>query len=632
MTFRSLLFRVLAWQTAFTAAAAIALASLPEMLLLVPGSVIGRVSTSLWVAEVLAGIFAIVWTTGLVRSRRALLDHRSGGSRTLNLLVLPKLNDDPWGIVNGWVVWSIGAVFVSMTVFRPAQLSPMTALMLAVFSGVLIAATSLPLLTLVRHEFVRVMERVPPEIMHEVIDAQVRSGRLRGKTSRRLLAAIVTPVAFLGIGSALIAGAHVRAWDAQNRERLARDVGAAVLDSELEPSVEEAKGILRAQAALAEQGFLTRFLADTAMESETRSEHGLETLGLRLRSGTMLVEFFDTHAWPVSLLSIPILVVTVLGAGYFGVAIAGLLSRDLRMANHGVRMLGTDAALEGTRVMRPARFRAVAELGSAIELLASRFRLFAQAQERTIEAREAATRARGRFFASVSHDLKSPLNAILGFTELTSRDSTITLAQQESLDNILSRGRELLALIETILDAARVEAGQLTLERSDVPLGLLLDQAIDKAKDLSADSNALVVVEAPDELPSLYVDHLRFSQALATFIGHARKTAERDTIRVLVDVEGTSEKLTLSRRKLTIFVEVPSARFSAQELEAMLSPEKHPGKHRGLALALRLAKAIVELHGGRVSITGRTVREPAFAITLTRAVKSRAPSPHRPRK
>src|SRR5262249_56857985 len=101
-------------------------------------------------------------------------------------------------------------------------------------------------------------------------------------------------------------------------------------------------------------------------------------------------------------------------------------------------------------------------LERAIELLAERFRVFARAQERAILAREAGTRTRGLFFASVSHDLKSPLNAILGFAELVRQD-TLTPGQAESLEVIDRRGRELLALIETILDAARVEAGQLAL-------------------------------------------------------------------------------------------------------------------------------------------------------------------------
>ena len=85
-----------------------------------------------------------------------------------------------------------------------------------------------------------------------------------------------------------------------------------------------------------------------------------------------------------------------------------------------MRELGTEAVhrAAGAAWCRAARFRVVAELGMAIERLAGRFRVFARAQERAIEAREAAARMRGLFFASVSHDLKSPLNAILGFTEL----------------------------------------------------------------------------------------------------------------------------------------------------------------------------------------------------------------------
>jgi len=303
-------------------------------------------------------------------------------------------------------------------------------------------------------------------------------------------------------------------------------------------------------------------------------------------------------------------------ASWVGLALARLLSRDLRMANHGVRMLGTDAALEGTRVMKPARFRAVADLGKAIELLASRFRLFAQAQDHSISARESATRARGRFFASVSHDLKSPLNAILGFTEITRRDPLTRAAQKESLDMILHRGRELLGLIETILDAARVEARQLHLDIKDEKIEDLLDEALDKARDLSPDCDILTRFDIAPDVPEIPVDRLRFSQALATFLGHARRTSERGSLRVLVQAEPRSERPSLRRRKVSLFIEIPSSRFSAQDLQGMLDPEKHPGQHRGLSLALRLAKSVVELHGGSVTVTGRTVSEPAFAVHI----------------
>lgn len=598
-------------------ATAFALHQLPPFLLLLHGEAGPVSSFTLTLAIFSAFLFSAAHSWVLIHARQKLLDQLAEAQRPIDQIALPKLNDDPWLIANAWTVSAIGSVSLAMTILRPTQIPPLTALTLGLFAAVLLAASSLPLLMLVRRDFVRVMECVPPDIMGDIIDAQVRSGRLRGRTSRRLLAAIVAPVAFLALGSALIAGAHVRAANEISRETIAREVITATLlpRADLAPS-SSARSIGLAQAELARMGFRTQLDPTREVEAQKKLYQDLVSLNLPLPPGSVEVEFVGSTVWPISQASFFLALFALLAAGAVGIALGRFLSRDLKMANHGVRLLGTDAALEGTRVMRPARFRAVAELGSSIELLASRFRLFAQAQQRSIEAREAATRSRGRFFASVSHDLKSPLNAILGFAEITHNDPKTNAQQRESLELILQRGRELLALIETILDAARIEAGQLTLERTEEPLETLLDLAIDKAQDLSHDAGTRIVVDAPADLPTLVVDRLRFSQALATFIGHARRTSERHTLRVLVEVERKAERPSLARRKIHIFVEIPSTRFSAQELEALLIPERQPGQHRGLALALRLAKSIIELHGGQVTITGRTVREPAFAIQL----------------
>jgi signal transduction histidine kinase len=139
---------------------------------------------------------------------------------------------------------------------------------------------------------------------------------------------------------------------------------------------------------------------------------------------------------------------------------------------------------------------------------------------------------RGLFFASVSHDLKSPLNAILGFAELVAHTERLSPGQSESLAPIERRGRELLALIETILDAARVEAGQLTLVHDSVTVSDLFGDAIAKGRDLGADRPVEVVAEIVEGIGILHVDRVRMGRALATFIGHALRTAEREFIRV----------------------------------------------------------------------------------------------------
>jgi signal transduction histidine kinase len=606
-----------AWQVLFSCLTAAALHFLVPFLFLLPREEGKAAALTLTLAVLVAGSLGIAQGWSLVWARRRLLTNLADRqSRTHNQIEIPKLNDDPWNIVNAWLYSGIFAVGLAMSALRPDTIVPSNALTLGLFSVIMLAAASLPLLMLVRRDFVRVMEQVPPEVMGEIIDAQVRSGRLRGRTSRRLLAAVATPVAFLAIGSALIAGAHVRSLEGKNR----RDTGRLAVTSILfeDKSIpRDSEGKLQALGALSRSGYRVHLLDQPVAQEQVQTNYGVVSMLTPIdESSGAQIRFFGTTSWAVNWPTIPVAILALLAATWVGISLARLLSRDLRMATHGVRMLGTDAALEGTRVMKPARFRAVAELGRAIELLASKFRLFAKAQEHSITAREAATQARGRFFASVSHDLKSPLNAILGFAEITRRDPTTNEAQLESLDTILQRGRELLILIETILDAARVEAGQLHLEINDERIEDLLDLALDKARDLSPDSDVLMRFDIPPDVPRVAVDRLRFSQALATFLGHARRTAERGSMRVLVQVEAKSDRPTLKRRKLTIHVEIPSSRFSAQELEGMLHPEQHPGQHRGLALALRLAKSVIELHGGRVSVTGRTVSEPAFAIHL----------------
>lgn len=608
MISRELVARVLWRQALVTLLAGAAVAAVPRFLLLMTGDSGRDAGIVMMAAVFVGGSLGALQVVGVVRSRRHLLRQLEGRQGPIDQIQLPKLNDDPWLIVNVWIVLTTLALLLSVTLLRPASIPPSSTPTLGLFGIIIVAGLSLPLLVLVRGQFVRLMERVPPDVMADIIDAQVRSGRLRGRTSRRLISAILTPVAFLAIGSALIAGAHVRG------SSMAATLETSVTAARLSFDEKGAPSDL-ALAALARHGFRVWRLTEQAPYRVT-SHQGSLTVVVPLAVGGLELEYFQATEWPLDLTTIVLLVLVVALAGAVGISLGRLLSRDLRMANRGVLTLGTDAALEGTRVMKPARFRVVIELGEAIELLSNRFRLFAQAQERSIDARASATRARGRFFASVSHDLKSPLNAILGFAELCQREPDLNAHQHESLDLIVKRGRELLALIETILDAARVEAGQLRLAVGEVEPLDLLEAAVKKARELASAEETMVTMEVQPDAPRLVVDELRLSQALATLVGHALRTAERGNLRILVEAEPKSASASLKRRKVTIHIEVPSTNFSAQELEAMLSPERHPGQHRGVALALRLARSIIELHGGVLRVAGRTVSEPAFAVEL----------------
>ena len=170
--------------------------------------------------------------------------------------------------------------------------------------------------------------------------------------------------------------------------------------------------------------------------------------------------------------------------GFSGSRLGRRFVSDVGIATRAVRETGAADVLRGSRVRREARFDSVILLMDAVDSLGGVFREFASAQERAIDARAATERMRGLFLASMSHDLKSPLNAILGFAELVSR-SPLSAAQQESLTIIEQRGRELLTLIHTVLDSARVEAGELRVSPEWTMVGDVVMSAVLDARELA---------------------------------------------------------------------------------------------------------------------------------------------------
>jgi signal transduction histidine kinase len=558
---------------------------------------------------------ALVWNWWRLRRHRFVLRALALGSRAVEPFELAELSEEIWRVTLGWVLPPVAALAGVATAFRPQVMDPTTAVSLALLGTVLLATSALPLYVVVRAAFLRAIELASPDAMREVVEGIERTGIPRRRIERRLLAAVATPLAMLSLGAALVVSAHLRRADERQREETARALARAALEPV--PGILGSAGLDDAREDARRLGF-SAVVVERSEKYHVEREAGgvvelvtpLDELGARVRFSGSTVGVVSLGTFLVALLSIAL-------AAWLATRLGRALGEDLRIATRGVRLLGTEAVISGgTRVMRPARFRPVEELGRAIERLADRFRVFAQAQERAIAARERATRMRGLFFASVSHDLKSPLNAILGFAELVAHTEKLTPGQSESLAPIERRGRELLALIETILDAARVEAGQLTLVHDSVTVSDLFGEAIAKGKDLGGDRQVEVVAEIVEGIPPLEVDRVRMGRALATFIGHALRTAERDFIRV---------RAVPSRRPgmVRIDVEVPSTRFSGRELSAMLDPTRQPGEspHRGLALGLGLARAVVELHGGSVDVTDLGPKGTVFTVRFPTAAE-----------
>jgi signal transduction histidine kinase len=600
---------VLAQQVLLTLCSSAMVAMLVPRLLLLQGPVANDATRSLLSAMAIGGTVSVLRTAWRLHRHRFVLRALALGSRSIETRQMLSLVEEPWRLTLEWLVPPLFAL-TAFAVLRPGLIDTTTAISLALLAAAIVAAGSLPLHVLVRGTFLRVIEVAPPETMRRMVEKQERRGRLaRHRAPRRLVAALSTPVAMVAIGSALIASAHLRRADEDQREQTARALARAAFEPL--PGVIPGAGVAEAAERARSLGFDVTLDHAFGQYRLTRGKDGILELSTPLDQGTAHVRFHGSTASVLSPESLALSLCAVATAALLGLYLGRALSSDLHRATRAVRLIAMGATLsEVTRIERPPRFKVVGRLEAAIERLAARFRVFASAQERAIQSREAATRMRGLFFASVSHDLKSPLNAILGFTALVRQTEELGPGQLESIDLIERRGRELLALIETILDAARVEAGQLKLAREQLSIADVMGQAISKGKDLGGKQQLEVVGEIEPGISPIVGDRVQLARAVATFIGHSLRTAERSPVRYRV--------VPAERDRLAIDVAVPSVQFSARQLEDMLDPTRRPGSSepRGLALALSLARSIVELHGGTVKVRDRQDRGAVFCIRL----------------
>lgn len=601
--------RVLRVELIFSAGAAVLLSAAIPQLLLMDEVVVQEVMRDLLITVAAAGIVAATIAFFRLRTYRFLFRAVALGSGSVEAHEMANLSDEPAKLIRSWLAPHVAAVAWLASPWRPRVVDFPTGVSAAVLAAVMVAAASLPLQVLIRSSIMRLVELAPPDVMRDVVESSERSGRARERIPRRLMTAVATPVAFVALGAALIANAHLRRADEHSREETARALARASLEPG--PGVLEDAGLEDALDRAQELGFSAAVFDNPAEYRLERADDGHAVLTTPLDLGNARMDFSGST---VPVLSYGTLLIALLGvalAAVLGFSLGTAYTDDLGHAMAGLRLIGTEAVIRGHRPLVGApRFRVVAELEWAIDRLAERFRVFAQAQERAIEAKEAATRMRGLFFASVSHDLKSPLNAILGFTELV-RLEPLTSGQAESLDVIEQRGRELLALIETILDAARVEAGQLSLYIEPVNVSNLLGEAIVKAKELAATPQAEIIGEIGDDIGELPVDRVRMGRALATLIAYGVRNSQRNTLRVLATRAGDGV--------IRIDIEVPNPRVTYRQLKKLLT-QAHSGdrEHRGLALGVSLSRSVIELHGGTVRPVGRTADSTAFCVRLPR--------------
>ena len=233
-----------------------------------------------------------------------------------------------------------------------------------------------------------------------------------------------------------------------------------------------------------------------------------------------------------------------------------------------------------------------------------------EAEQRKGEETARVSELKSTFLASMSHEMRTPLNAMLGFTQLlrTPGFGDLTERQDKYVQNIARAGRHLLALTNDVLDLSKIEAGKMDLQIADLDLAEVVGEAEEILRPLSdARSQSLVV---DDFTHSVKADRLRLTQVLVNLLSNAIKfTPEHGFIRV---------SARRSKAEIEIYVTDSGRGIPVEKQKTVFENYVQGDSTRtdGTGLGLPLSRLLVELMGGELTLVISTPAGSTFRIRL----------------
>ena len=249
-------------------------------------------------------------------------------------------------------------------------------------------------------------------------------------------------------------------------------------------------------------------------------------------------------------------------------------------------------------------------------------RVLADKLVETNRSLEQASEAKSRFLASVSHELRTPMNAILGFTDalLAGVDGPLNPEQQASLQWVQQGGRDLLELINEILDLSRIEAGKLVLEPEAFDPQELVESVVAQHRSLAVQSGIQLTRRDADPPTEVVLDRQRVRQIIVNLVGNAIKfTGDGE---VVVET-GSSDDGSL---RVTVTDSGPGIAAEQQERifeEFAQAGSTSAGTGLGLAISRRLARAM----GGDITVESEPGHGSTFHVSLPRDCRTAVPEP-----
>ena len=241
--------------------------------------------------------------------------------------------------------------------------------------------------------------------------------------------------------------------------------------------------------------------------------------------------------------------------------------------------------------------------------------LYAELDEKALHLKQA-DEIKSRFLSNMSHEFRTPLNSILALTRilLDRLDGDLTPEQAKQISFISRSAEDLLALVNDLLDLAKVEAGKLTVQTTTFELKELFGALRGLLKPLLLNERTTLIFEDPADIPPLHTDESKISQILRNFISNALKFTECGEIRVSAEMVSDENAVILSVADTGIGIAPEHQTLIFQEFAQLDSPLQK--KVRGTGLGLPLTKKLTEFLGGSISLKSELGIGSTFSVKI----------------
>jgi signal transduction histidine kinase len=227
---------------------------------------------------------------------------------------------------------------------------------------------------------------------------------------------------------------------------------------------------------------------------------------------------------------------------------------------------------------------------------------------------EKINQVKSQFLANVTHELRSPVNAIIGLAELLrmSADKGSIEQIKERLSFMISSATNLRNVITNILDLSKIEAGKMDVAHQDINAVSLISEIAETARLLLGNKPVAVEVRAPVMTTMVSTDPIKLRQILMNLVSNAAKFTESGRIEIALSILGSSLMIAISDTGIGIKEEDLHKLFTAfSQIE-----DAKTKKHEGTGLGLTISKNLVELIGGTISITSTYGKGTTFVVSL----------------